>query len=190
MRILSLNIPEEELIRGCQKGRQRMQQELYRRYASRMYGLCMRYAGSREEAQDVLQEGFVKAFDKMPQYQFTGSFEGWLRRIMLSTAIDHYRRRQRHVPTEELLYETDTTAHWQPNTLDLQAVVDQVQLLPEGCRTVFNLFAVEGYSHKEIADMLGISEGTSRSQLNYAKRKLQQWIENHAPELKHHAGQG
>ncbi|MBX3103176.1 MAG: RNA polymerase sigma factor [Bacteroidetes bacterium] len=177
MRILPLYSTDAELVAACQRGKASAQEVVYQQYSRRMFGLCMRYAASREEAEDILQDGFVKVFAKITQYQHTGSFEGWIRRIILNTAIEYYRRRVRTPLQEELCYAEEAPyANWQLESLDMDALVRQIQALPDGCRAVFNLFEVEGYSHKEIAEMLGISEGTSRSQLNYAKRKLQAYL--------------
>jgi len=190
MRILSIHQSEAELIAACQKGKASAQEAIYKRYARRMLGLCLRYATCREEAEDMLQDAFIKVFERIGQYRHTGSFEGWVRRIVVHTAISYYRKRARGPRQEELTYAEDLpNASWQPDLLDMEALVAQIQALPDGCRTVFNLFEVEGYSHKEIAELLDISEGTSRSQLNYAKRKLQAYVQHQSqlppPSLRH-----
>jgi RNA polymerase sigma-70 factor (ECF subfamily) len=141
-----------------------------------MMGVCMRYATNRTDAEDILQMGFVKMFQKMDEFKNTGSFEGWVRRIMVNTAIELYRKNVRLLNTVELdgVIEVDDV-----NALNQLAVKDLmhlVQNLPDGYRMVFNLYAIEGYSHKEIAEQLGISEGGSKSQLSRARIYLQEKI--------------
>lgn len=178
------NIPESDLIVGCLAGNRRMQEELYRRFSSRMYAVCLRYAGSSEEAEDILQEGFIKVFKKLDSFRSEGSFEGWIRRIFVNTAIEHFRRKRYLMPVTEK--EENTIEGKYLSVLDDLAARDIMALVQElspGYRTVFNMYVVEGYTHKEIADMLGISEGTSKSQLSRAKVILQdmvkQFIDQH-----------
>lgn len=178
------NIPENDLIVGCLEGNRRMQEELYRRFSSRMYAVCLRYAGNAEEAEDILQEGFIKVFKKLDSFRREGSFEGWIRRIFVNTAIEHFRRKRYLMPVTEK--EENTIEGKYLSVLDDLAARDIMALVQElspGYRTVFNMYVVEGYTHKEIADMLGISEGTSKSQLSRAKVILQdmvkQFIDQH-----------
>lgn len=178
------NIPESDLIVGCLEGNRRMQEELYRRFSPRMYAVCLRYAGNAEEAEDILQEGFIKVFKKLDSFRSEGSFEGWLRRIFVNTAIEHFRRKRYMMPVTER--EENTIEGKYLSVLDSMAARDIMALVQElspGYRTVFNMYVVEGYTHKEIADMLGISEGTSKSQLSRAKVILQdmvkQFIDQH-----------
>lgn len=161
-----------------------MQEELYRRFSPRMYAVCLRYAGSSEEAEDILQEGFIKVFKKLDSFRSEGSFEGWIRRIFVNTAIEHFRRKRYLMPVTEK--EENTIEGKYLSVLDDLAARDIMALVQElspGYRTVFNMYVVEGYTHKEIADMLGISEGTSKSQLSRAKVILQdmvkQFIDQH-----------
>ncbi len=168
------NITENDLITGCLQGNRRMQEELYRRFSPRMYAVCLRYAGNAEEAEDILQEGFIKVFKKMDSFRSEGSFEGWVRRIFVNTAIEHFRRKRYLMPVTEK--EENTIEGKYTSVLDELAEKDILALVQElspGYRTVFNMYVVEGYTHKEIADMLGISEGTSKSQLSRAKVILQ-----------------
>lgn len=154
-----------------------MQQELYSRFASKMYGVCLRYAGNAEEAEDILQEGFIKVFNKISSYRGEGSFEGWVRRIFVNTAIEHFRKKIYLQPITET--EENTVEGKYLSVLDNLAEKDIVQLIQQlspGYRTVFNMYVVEGYTHKQIAEMLGISEGTSKSQLSRAKLILQELI--------------
>jgi RNA polymerase sigma factor (sigma-70 family) len=174
------NITESDLINGCMEGNRRMQEELYRRFSPRMYAVCLRYATNSEEAQDILQEGFIKVFKKLDSFRGDGSFEGWIRRIFVNTAIEHFRRRKYLMPVTEK--EENTIEGKYTSALDDLGVKDIMALVQElspGYRTVFNMYVVEGYTHKEIADMLGISEGTSKSQLSRAKVILQDMVRTH-----------
>ena len=154
-----------------------MQEELYRRFAPKMYAVCLRYAGNAEEAEDILQEGFIKIFKKLDSFRSEGSFEGWIRRIFVNTAIEHFRRKRYLQPVTEK--EENTIEGKYISILDElaeQDILSLVQQLSPGYRTVFNMYVVEGYTHKEIADLLGISEGTSKSQLSRAKVILQEMV--------------
>ena len=171
------SISESDLISGCIEGNRRMQEELYRRFSPRMYAVCLRYAGASEEAQDILQEGFIKIFKKLDTFRSEGSFEGWIRRIFVNTAIEHFRRKKYLQPVTEK--EESTLEGNYLSVLDNLAerdILDLVQQLSPGYRTVFNMYVVEGYTHKEIGDLLGISEGTSKSQLSRAKVILQEMV--------------
>ena len=171
------NIAESDLISGCIDGNRRMQEELYRRFSPRMFAVCLRYAGNTEEAEDILQEGFIKIYKKLGSFRSEGSFEGWIRRIFVNTAIEHFRRKRYLQPVTEK--EENTLEGNYLSVLDNLAerdIMELVQQLSPGYRTVFNMYVVEGYTHKEIGDMLGISEGTSKSQLSRAKVILQQKV--------------
>jgi RNA polymerase sigma factor (sigma-70 family) len=171
------NIIESDLIKGCLEGNRRMQEEMYRRLSPRMYAVCLRYAGNTEEAEDILQEGFIKVFKKLDSFRSEGSFEGWVRRIFVNTAIEHFRRKRYLTPVTEK--EENTIEGKYTSVLDdlgAKDIMALVQQLSPGYRTVFNMYVVEGYTHKEIADMLGISEGTSKSQLSRAKVILQDMV--------------
>jgi RNA polymerase sigma factor (sigma-70 family) len=157
-----------------------MQEELYRRYSSKLFGVCLRYAGNAEEAEDILQEGFIKVFKKIGSFRSEGSFEGWVRRIFVNTAIEHFRRKTYLQPVTER--EEETIEGNYLSVLDSLAEKDIIQLvqkLSPGYRTVFNMYVVEGYTHRQIADALGISEGTSKSQLSRAKIILQDMVRKH-----------
>jgi len=160
-----------------------MQEELYRRFSPRMYGVCMRYAGNAEEAEDILQEGFIKVFKKLGSFRSEGSFEGWVRRIFVNTAIEHFRRKTYQQPITEQ-HENTVEGKFISvlDNLGKKYILKLVQDLSAGYRTVFNLYVVEGYTHKEIGDMLGISEGTSKSQLSRAKVLLQEMVKNYLEE--------
>ncbi|MBC8987806.1 RNA polymerase sigma factor [Pedobacter sp. N36a] len=162
-----------ELMEGCKAGKRKMQEALYQQTASKMLLVCMRYAKDRMEAEDVLQMGFIKIFQKIGEYRGEGAFEGWMRRVMVNTAIESYRRNLRTlnvVPIED--------AYEQPGVgfdfsrLGMQDLLKVIQKLSDGYRMVFNMYIIEGYSHKEIAEKLGISEGASKSQLSRARAIL------------------
>ena len=169
-----------DLIRGCLQNNAGMQKMLYDKYAAKLFGIALRYAHSQEDAKDILQDGFVKVFKNLSKFKGTGSFEGWMRRIMVNTAIEHYRKKNQTYEIqeshEESITDRDLTAL---DKLAAEEILNMVKALPNGYRTVFNLFAIEGFSHKEIADMLNISEGTSKSQYARAKALLQEKIRNH-----------
>lgn len=164
---------EEDLLEGCRAGNSRFQQALFDRYSRKMFGVCLRYCDNRDDAQDVLQDGFIKVFGNLHQFRGNGSLEGWVRRVMVTTALEHYRRRSRYIFVE--------TEEWHQVELNSDALsalgaaelTKLIQELPTGYRTVFNLYAIEGYTHEEIGGMLGISEGTSKSQLSRARKTLQ-----------------
>jgi len=170
-------ISDGDLIRGCLSGDSRMQEALYNRFAPKMYAVCLRYSNNADDAQDLLQEGFVKIFKNLDRFRAEGSFEGWVRRVFVNTSIEHYRKKVNLTSTserEEALIEDSSV-----NALDKLAekdIIALVQQLSPGYRAVFNMYAIEGYSHKEIGTILGISEGTSKSQLARAKGILQKKV--------------
>lgn len=177
---------ESDLIDGCLKGERKMQYELYQRFAPKMYGVCLRYAGKVEEAEDILQEGFIKVFNKMGSYRGDGSFEGWIRRIFVNTAIEHFRKKTYLQPITEM--EESMVEGKYLSVLDNLAEKDIIQLvqkLSPGYRTVFNMYVIEGYTHKQIAEALNISEGTSKSQLSRAKLILQDLVQTFIEKRKH-----
>ncbi|HZH64937.1 MAG TPA: RNA polymerase sigma factor [Flavisolibacter sp.] len=169
---------DSDLIAGCMSGDRIIQRELYNRFASKMYGVCLRYAANAEEAEDILQEGFIKVFKKIASFRGEGSFEGWIRRIFVNTAIEHYRKKIYLQPITE--NEESTLEGKYLSVLDSLAekdIINLVQQLSPGYRTVFNMYVVEGYTHKQIGEQLGISEGTSKSQLSRAKQILQELVQ-------------
>lgn len=171
---------EEHLIEGCRKGDRCAQKELYDKYSRKMMGVCLRYSNDRETARDLLQDGFVKVFTNIGSYVGTGSFEGWLRRIFVNCALEHLRkvdilREAADLDNSAELIEPEASVTDHLSARELMAVIQQ---LPPGFRTVFNLFAIEGYSHKEIGDMLHITESTSRSQYTRARQLLQRTIKD------------
>jgi RNA polymerase sigma-70 factor (ECF subfamily) len=172
---------ENEIIDGCLKNDRKMQKVLYDRYASKLYALCLRYAHDRAEADDILQEGFVKVFFKIHQFSRQHSFEGWIKRIIINTAITHYHQNVKHYYQKDIeeiqeseIQGTREIVDGEYSTEDLLQIV---QGLSTGYRTVFNLYAVEGYKHKEIAEMLNIDEATSKSQFHRAKKIIQERLQ-------------
>jgi RNA polymerase sigma factor (sigma-70 family) len=167
----------DDLLEGCKVGNRQAQEMLYRQTASKMMAVCMRYAKDQMEAEDVLQMGYIKVFQKVRDYRGDGSFEGWIRRIMVNTAIESYRKNLRTlsiVPIEDA-YEQPSQG-FDFSSLGMQDLMKVIQKLADGYRMVFNMYVIEGYSHKEIAERLGISEGASKSQLSRARAILQQEI--------------
>jgi RNA polymerase sigma factor (sigma-70 family) len=173
---------DEQLVSGCLKGDAVAQKKLYQQFSRRMMSICMRYANDREQAQDMLQDGFVKVFQKMDHYRADGPLGGWIARTMVNTALDHIRRNKMYdhsldLAEAEHLHHADETVLAGMSADELMALI---QALPPGYRTVFNLFVIEGYAHKEIADMLGVSENTSKSQFMKARAYLRKLLPKEA----------
>jgi RNA polymerase sigma factor (sigma-70 family) len=169
----------QDLLEGCIAGNPVAQKKLFDMYASKMLAVCNRYMSSLMEAEDVLQEGFIKMFNKLVDYKMEGSFDGWLRRIMVNTALDNLRARKKmqfNQSIDDVGYRLNTP---EQITSDINAndLMTLVQSLPTGYKTVFNMFAIEGYSHKEIAEQLGITENTSKSQYSRAREYLRKKLE-------------
>jgi RNA polymerase sigma-70 factor (ECF subfamily) len=145
-----------------------------------MYGICLSYAGERDLAQDMLHDGFLKIFKTIGQFKLEGSLEGWIRKVITHTAIDHLRKKQRlnHYISDEMQEAQTGEAPGIQSYLATKEILELVKQLPYGARAIFNLFALEGFSHKEIAEQLQISEGTSKSQYNRARSLLKSWLEN------------
>jgi RNA polymerase sigma factor (sigma-70 family) len=170
-----------ELLRGCLENDRRQQKQLYKKYFKAMFQICLSYSGDRVEAKDILQEAFIKVFTNLEKFNTENSLEGWIRRIVTNTAIDYFRKRKRLVFQDEFPDEPDEEERgsftFQDLTTDI--ILYYVKQLPDGARVVFNLFAVEGLPHKEIADRLGIAEGTSKSQYKRARNLLKKWLYEH-----------
>ncbi len=167
----------EELIKGCRKGDPKAQRELFNRLSRRMLGICTRYVKVRAEAEDIMISGFMKVFDRISQFKGEGSFEGWMMKIMINEALSFIRKSKAmwvEVDIEHASAQPDTA--WAESNLNSSDLVKLVQDLPTGYRTVFNLYAIEGFSHKEIGEMLNINENTSKSQLSRARSLLQSRI--------------
>ena len=170
---------ESHLIENCIKGERKSQKQLYDLFAPKMFSICLRYSKNQMDAEDILQEGFVKLYNNLHRFRGEGSFEGWVRRIFVNTAIEHIRRKNLNTTVGEGL--ENTIADKYHNALDnlyKKDIINSSLTLSEGYRTVFNLYAVEGFSHKEIALKLGITESTSKSQFSRAKAILRNIIQN------------
>lgn len=168
---------ENEILQGCLEQDRQCQKALYDKYSSAMYIICLRYARHELEAQDLLQEGFIKVFDKIDTYRGEGTLGSWIKTIIIRTAIKNYH--SSHYQQEKLGVEeynkkqVDASA---VSRMSEKEILDTIEKLPDGYRTVFNMHVIEGYKHKEIAEMLGIGESTSRSQLVKAKRMLRSYL--------------
>jgi len=169
---MSRNWTDKELIEACLKGNTIAHKMLYDTYSPVLYGICLRYSKKEEEAQDILQDSFIKIFTKLDTYQYTGSFEGWLKRIVTNTSIEYYRKKINTEQVEEIGF-SPYLAIDSDKGLEVEELLKMIQELPEGYRMVFNLYAIDGYTHGEIATKLNISEGTSKSQLSRARAYLQ-----------------
>lgn len=170
-----------KLIESCRKGDRAAQKVLYDRLAPRMLSLCIRYVGDRDLAQDMLQEGFITLFTRLDSYKGEGSFEGWARKIFVTTVLMELRRKDTLKMSEDLEsvrgMKTEVTSQMQ--NIGYKDLMRLISELPPGFRTVFNMYAIEGFSHKDIGDMLGISETTSRTQLSRART----WLQNKIKEI-------
>ena len=176
----TLTLSENELIAACVRGEHRAQRQLYEQLAGLMLTVCRRYLKRREDAEEALLLGFAKMFRALPTYRFEGSFEGWVRRIMVNEALMQLRQRELTTVSFEEFVQPENlavTAATADSALQAEDLLGLLATLPAGYRTVFNLYALEGYSHQEIADLLGISEGTSKSQLSKARALLQRRIQ-------------
>ena len=168
----------EELITRCQDNDRQAQELLYRQYSSVLYGMCLKYAPNQMEAEDNLQDAFITIFQRIGQYQGKGSFEGWMKRIAINTVLQKYRQKRLYdLPADDLIEEKlDDDLDDGSATLPLPFLLSIIQELPERYRLVFNLYVLDGHTHKEIAELLGISDGTSKSNLARARQLLQQKI--------------
>ena len=178
----------QELIARCLKNDQAAQLRLYRLFAARMLGVCERYTASVAEAEDVLQEAFLRVFTKLKDFRNEGELEGWVYRIVVTTALNHYKRekanRQLHALEEYTTDLTDSEASVL-DELSADEVILLLKKLPDGCRVVLNLFAIEGYSHAEISQLLGIQESTSKSQVCKARKMLVRLLEKQENSMRH-----
>jgi len=172
------DILSEELIADCIAGRRKSQELLYAHFSPKMFGICLRYASDYHSAEDILQDGFIKAFNNLHRFRNEGSFEGWLKRIFVNTSIEHYRKnlQRRQITTIDHAESIEQVATTPLDNLAKDELLGLVQKLSPGYRTVFNLYAIEGFAHKEIGKLLDISEGTSKSQLARARINLQKMI--------------
>lgn len=186
LRLLNSNNVENKdklngIIEGCLRNERRSQEELFKLFYGKMMAVCMRYTSDKDTAQEVLQEGFIKVFDKLDAFDFKGSFEGWIRRIVANTAIDHIRKSKKNplltdndndfvLGTENPMEEQE---EFELSELKGDVAMSAIQQLSPSYRAVFNLYVLEDYTHREIGELLGISEGTSKSNLAKAKMNLQ-----------------
>ena len=167
---------QEAILKGCLNNEAAAQRELYNRYSPKMLAVCYRFAHNREDAEDMLQEGFIKVFLQMHTFENRGAFEGWIRRIIVHTCINILKKNKKFNESVELIHATSLKVREDsvPAIIQAKQVVECIRLLPLGYRTVLNLYAIEGYSHREISGMLDIEESTSRSQFTRAKAMLEQ----------------
>ena len=167
---------EDAILKGCLNNEPAAQQELYQRYSPKMLAVCYRFAKNREDAEDMLQEGFIRVFSQIHQFRAQGAFEGWVRRIIVHTCINVLKKNKKFNESVDIIYATNIQVREEsvPSIIQAKQIVECIRMLPVGYRTVLNLFALEGYNHKEIADMLDIEESTSRSQYTRAKAMLQE----------------
>lgn len=174
----SLHNEDIELVNGCLDNDRRFQKLLYQKYFKKMFQICLSYSGDRVEAKDILQEAFIKVFTNLESFNKKNSLEGWIRRIVTNTAIDYFRKRKRLVFKDEFPDEPDEEERGSFSIQDLtnDVILHYIKMLPDGARVVFNLFAVDGLTHKEIAEKLGITEGTSKSQYKRARNLLKKWL--------------
>lgn len=180
MELAKPQIDEQKLIAACQAGKPWAQKKIYEQYASTMMAVCYRYVNDRETARDLLQDGFIKVFTKADTYSGTGSFGGWIRRIFVTTALEFLRQKDALKQTDSIDDWTGTINNEEETAIEKLSAADLMRCiakLPDGYRTVFNLYAIEGYSHAEIAQMLDINEATSRSQFMRARKILQKDVE-------------
>ena len=167
----------DELVKACIRKDRKAQKKLYNLLSSRMFAVCLRYAANVHQAEDILQEGFIKVFQKLDTFRLEGSFEGWVRRIMINCALEEYRKSLKKAGDTQIDETFDVGMDNQiVEGINADEMLKCIQKLATGYRTVFNLYAIEGFSHQEIAEMLGISEATSKSQLSRARVLLQKMI--------------
>ncbi len=171
---------EEEIWKGCLRGDPKYQKELYIKYSKKMFAVCLRYSNNHDHAADILQDGFIKVFSSLSGFKGMGSFEGWIRRIIVNTALETFRKTESKYRFEDIEdFREDLSEGVDFTKYDMNYILSKIQQLAPGYRMVFNLFIIEGYQHHEIAEMLGISENTSKSQLSRARKILQESLKGH-----------
>ncbi|MBN8822864.1 MULTISPECIES: RNA polymerase sigma factor [unclassified Spirosoma] len=174
LRLIPFFTTEAQLVAALKRGESRAHKVVYERYAGKMLAVCTRYCANRDDAEEVMIDGFMRVFEKIEQFREDGSFEGWIRRVMVTESLMFLRKNKQwrqEVSIDDVTVEPDYA--WADTAVNENDLLRMVNQLPDGYRTVFNLYAIEGYSHAEIAEMLGISEGTSKSQLSRARMLLQ-----------------
>lgn len=166
---------EEAILQGCLRNEASAQKELYNKYSPKMLAVCYRFGHNKEDAEDMLQEGFIKVFSQIHTFRSQGAFEGWIRRIIVHTCINNLKKNKKFNDSVDLIHATSHQVREEsiPSIVQAKQVVECIRLLPLGYRTVLNLYAIEGYSHKEISIVLEIEESTSRSQYTRAKQMLE-----------------
>ncbi len=171
---------QKEIIQGCVAGKTEAQGMLFKKYSKMLFGVCIRYTKDRTAAEDVLHEGFIKIFLNIASFKNKGSFEGWMRRIMVNTALEQYRKKFQMYPVGEVAeLESKQSTNFIVSELSAQDLLSLVKDLPPAYKMVFNLYAIDGYSHKEISAILNISIGTSKSNLSRARKILQNKVAQH-----------
>ncbi len=181
MRLFKSVDSEIKIIKGCQNRKIGAQKALYEKYAGKMLAVCRRYTGNLPDAEDLLQEGFIIVFDKIAQYRNEGSFEGWLRRIFVNHSLQFLRKKihMYSLSNFHIVAEDDFQERFESKEgLSLKEILDYIDQLPEGYKAIFNLYVLDGYTHQEIAELLNISVGTSKSQLARAKKKLRNLLQH------------
>lgn len=166
-----------QIVKKCKAYDKKAQKELYNVYSPVLYGICLRYGKSKDEAEDILQEGFIKILTKINDYKEIGSFEGWMKKIIVNTAISHYHKNKKYNESYDIdnINESETGSYvWGDEDFTREELMSVIDNLPEGYRIIFNLYAIEGYKHKEIAEKLNISHNTSKSQYLRAKEKIRE----------------
>ena len=167
----------DDIIKGCKAGKRKSQERLFNLFSDEMFGVCLYYSKDYTEAEDTLHEGFMKVFTKIDQFQHKGSLAGWIKRIMINTALEKFRKQsQLYAVGDDLEQNSDIEPERITSELSAEDLINMVRELSPQYRLVFNLYAIDGYSHKEIAQMLGISEGTSKSNLARARGILQKKV--------------
>ena len=182
---------DDEIIEGCLRNDRKMQKALYDKYAARMFAVCLRYAKDRDEASDMLQDGFLKVFTKMDQFSREHSFEGWMRRVMTNTAITNYYQNKKYNEQQNIdnINETEIeNFEFKDNEFSNEELMNIIQAIPDTYRVVFTLFAIEGYKHKEIADMLNIEISTVKTQYHRARKLIQTKLQELEKEKNNNVG--
>ena len=175
-------LPDELLIQGCRKNDRKAQQELFVRYGKKMFAVCLRYCGNADDAQDLLQDGFIKVFDKIGSFRGDSPLEAWMTRLFINMALSIYRKNKRGPEIVEFLDETHDVAEEEveiKGAVGVEKVLEAIQLLPDKYRLIINLYVIDKMNHREIAEQLNMTEGASKSQLSRARQMLKQIIEEH-----------
>ncbi len=171
---------EAKLLQGCLAGDRQSQKTLYEQYKVQMYRMCLRYANGRSDAEDILQDGFIKVFSDLHQYSGKGALGGWIRKVMVNTALQHIRKNKRipNMIEVDQIIDLKEASEQIYSRIGAKALTEMIQKLPPGYKMIFNLYVVDGYTHQEIADQLNISINTSKSQLSKAKATLRKKLEH------------